>query len=93
MAKNSLYLNKKYRLLKRSLSKEEKEKIKKVEKLCLDTKLDYSDICRRADEIVLGPLPHHYTRANLYLLKTPLVKLMDYLVRRAGEMRGIKFSE
>lgn len=91
--KPRLYLDEKYRQLKKTLSKEDKEKIKKIEKLCLDTKLNYFDVSREVETMIWGPFPRHFTLEDIHQLKTPLSELADYLMRRAGHIRGIKFSD
>lgn len=91
--KPRLYIDEKYRRMKRFLSKEDKEKIREIEKLCLDTKLNYFEVARRIEEIIWGPCPRHFMPRDTHRSKTPLVKLANYLSRRAGHIRGIKFSD
>lgn len=91
--KPRLYLYEKYRRIKRSLSKEDKEKVRKIEKLCLDTRLNYFEVGREVETMIWGPFPRHFTLEDIHQAKTPLAELADYLMRRAGHIRGIQFSD
>ena len=95
-SRKDLYIDKEYLAIRKSLDKEHKKKILKVDKLCLsveslDRRQEYFYIYRRAYEIVFGD--EHRFVLSQKSIGSPLRRLTNYLVQRAGEFRGIKFSK
>ncbi|OGY64215.1 MAG: hypothetical protein A3I89_02335 [Candidatus Harrisonbacteria bacterium RIFCSPLOWO2_02_FULL_41_11] len=96
LAVKRLYADNAYWKLRQSLSNEEKQKILKIEHLCAiremtDPIKEYFYLYRKANEIAY-PFGLHITRATAKKLKYPFRKILNYLIRRAGELRGVKFS-
>ena len=95
-ARKRLYDTQKYWVIRQSLDKEEKRKILKIEKLCLKRNLrnarkDYFFVYRMAYEIFFGGPPPH---PIVYIgPKRLMMDLVLYLIKRSGELRGIKFSK
>ena len=94
--RKQLYDYQKYWAIRQSLDKEGKRKILKIEKLCLKRNLrnarkDYFFVYREAYEIFFkGPPPYPIVYIGP---KRLMMDLVLYLIRRAGELRGIKFSK
>ncbi len=63
--------------------------IEQAEKDCADKSLTYDEVCRRAYQWAIG------IRFTLEILEEYAVlrKLLREVFRRAGELRGVKFSE
>ena len=90
-----------YKKLEKLLNSEERRKLKKFKKYCKNaerTHAGYFDCCREHSNILYGPLSKYGPHGIPYsvikrIMGTPLEKIMDYLLTRAGEIRNIKFSE
>jgi hypothetical protein len=98
MGQDELYVDGAYRELKDQLDDEARALIERVEKLCLDRTLDYFKVYNQALQIVYGEFPHRIVKGviagldRIGNIDAPLHRLLSYLVRRAGQIRGLKFK-
>ena len=80
-----------YDALKAGLNAEDKKIIEGLERDCEDSEIDYWEFYRRVEAYRVGQFftPEKFRE----LVASPMFKMRTYLMRRAGELRGMKFSE